>query len=643
MRSAIFTNQNISYPTCKDNHQLWRIIIAFLILSLLSPPALAQSKQQRRVQVETGEKVLTADANPEAAQRRDFAVSMVISLAKEASSFDDLALRPRVLARAADILWNADNANARALFQRAWETAEKGDAEEVTIKTKDNPPPMAIGLRRMRGRDLRYEVLVLVARRDRNLASEFLARLKSDTELQAANSDSNRPPDNWYLPEAEAKRLEIASRLLKDGLVEQALEIASPALNHVNSKSITFLSELRVSNAEAADQRFSFLLNRTNLNPYADANTVSGLSSYVFTPGFYITFKPEGGFISSQSDRTLSPPDLPANLRNQFFQVGTNILLRRLPPTDQDFNSAGRSGTINVIIRLLPLFEQYVPDTATALRAHLTQLTGSSSIDRSRSENPYLNEGIRRPDTGDVFERLPGQLNEAKTSRERDEVYAAAALTLSTKGDMRAHDLAGKIDDAKRKLEVRQFIDLQFLQLAAKKKDAAESLRLAETGQLTHTQRAFAYTQAARLLRESQPDRSLELLDKATEETMRIEFGAVDRPMLMVGIALQVTATDQTRVWETMSRVAKAANECENFHGENEIYFSILSRNGTKSIGIGGENFSLNRAFQLLAKDDFYRAIDLTKSFNHEAPRAASILAIASEILNETRSLADAR
>jgi hypothetical protein len=64
-----------------------------------------------------------------------------------------VALRPRVLARAADVLWEADNVNARALFERAWEEGEKGDADEVTIKTKDNPPAMVTAMRRMSGRD----------------------------------------------------------------------------------------------------------------------------------------------------------------------------------------------------------------------------------------------------------------------------------------------------------------------------------------------------------------------------------------------------------------------------------------------------------------------------------------------------------
>ncbi len=38
-----------------------------------------------------------------------FAVSLVISLATEARSYSDVALRPRVLARAADVLWSGSD------------------------------------------------------------------------------------------------------------------------------------------------------------------------------------------------------------------------------------------------------------------------------------------------------------------------------------------------------------------------------------------------------------------------------------------------------------------------------------------------------------------------------------------------------
>ncbi|HEU0253587.1 MAG TPA: hypothetical protein VFR12_11190, partial [Pyrinomonadaceae bacterium] len=405
------------------------LVISLLSLSLLSPPTLGQTSQKKRVQSASKERSAVDVSDLEAAQRREFAISAVISLAKEARSFNDLALRPRVLARAADILWDADNVSARELFLRAWEAAEKGDAEEVTIKTKDNPPPMVIGLRRLSGRDLRTEVLGLMARRDRKLAGEFLAKLKNETDRQARESNSKRPLDNWSASVDEAKRLEVAWRLLNEGQVEAAVEIAAPALHYVNQKSIAFLSVLRTKDAKAADQRFGVLLSRVALDPSSDANTVSGLSSYVFTPGLYITFMP-GGSTWTEPQQVIAPPDLPASLRDQFFRIAASILLRRLPPQDQDVSSAGRSGTINVIRRLLPVFERYQPETAVSLRTYLIELTGSSS-GPSGNDNSLLTHGLRPGEPDDTLEGLQDQIDRAATTRERDEIYANAAVELA--------------------------------------------------------------------------------------------------------------------------------------------------------------------------------------------------------------------
>ena len=121
-----------------------------MCFSLSVLPALTQTKKA---------KTNSEEADAEAAQQRTVAISLVTTLADEARSFKDQTRRARVQARAADVLWDADNVNSRALFKRAWEEAEKGDADDVTIKTKDNPPAMVTALRRMSGRDLRFEVL----------------------------------------------------------------------------------------------------------------------------------------------------------------------------------------------------------------------------------------------------------------------------------------------------------------------------------------------------------------------------------------------------------------------------------------------------------------------------------------------------
>src|SRR5829696_2697904 len=146
-----------------ERKSLWRTISSLACLFVLSFSTLSQTETQNRVVAERAkDKGTTAvDINAAEAQRRIFATSTVISLATEARSYKDLELRTRVLARAADALWESDNTTARALFVRAWDAAEAADAEDPKINTKrlpkDVPASFVIGLRKMSGNDLRVD------------------------------------------------------------------------------------------------------------------------------------------------------------------------------------------------------------------------------------------------------------------------------------------------------------------------------------------------------------------------------------------------------------------------------------------------------------------------------------------------------
>lgn len=484
------------------------------------------------------------------AQLSAFAISLVISLANDARSYTDLALRPRVLAQAADVLWDADEVTARALFKRAWDEAEKGDAAEVTIK-KGNPPAMAMALRRMSGRDLRFDVLTVAARRDRSLSEEFLAKLKSEDERESNDSGKPSVRDDWFVPEAISRRLQVASDLLKRDQTERAIQFAAPALTSVNVHTIGFLSELRVKDAAAADRFFATLLTQAEFDPAANANTVSGLSSYVFTPGLYVTFNPEGGTRWTQPDESPSQPaDFPVALRERFFQVAANILLRPLQATPQPGPSEKRMQQ-NVITRLLPLFEQYGPEMAASLRTRLIELTGGVPRQTPAAELYPLMEGIQpRPNTDDALQQMQEQLDRAKTSRERDQIYADTAATLVAQGDERARDIADKIDDSLRRTNVVQFVEFELVQRAIRNKAATEAIRRAKAGNLTNTQRAAAYISVAQMLRDQEPQRALELLEDTVREIQRIDGGKVDRPLLLTGVANQLAVAHRIRAWE---------------------------------------------------------------------------------------------
>ncbi len=610
------------------------ICISLLCLLVPSSPTLAQNPSVETTQAKQKEQNTINQPNPVEDERRAFAISLVISTADEARSDFDLALRPRVLARSADVLWNADNATARALFRRAWEAAEKGDAEELTIKTKDSPPPMVIALRRASGHDLRYEVMNLAARRDRALSEEFFAKLTKETERETEDAKGGQYNDGWSISDAVTKRLLVARKLLDDGQVQRAMEFAAPVLDQVSYHSIGFLSALRAKNPEAADQRFALLLARAQFDPSADANTVSGLSSYAFTPGFYVTFNADGGgrFTGLES-YDFNLPNLSPALLKRFFEVSGTILLRPSPPPDQDFTSSGLQGQRKVMVRLLPLFDRHAPETAAALRAHFSALGGPPK----NTTSSLMTAGLVQEETGSkALETMQNRVDRAKTSSERDAIYADAAVGLASQGDIQAKDVADKIDESGLRAKVRQFVDFESVRISLRNKEAAETVRMAKSGQLTHSQRAWAYTEAARLLTKSDRPRSLGLLEEAAVEARRIDASTADRGILLIGVATQFLLADRNRAWELMDEAVKAANSTEKFTGaRDEIPFILMTTRHNKLFGFGGKDYSVSKAFRLLSEDDFHRSIDLAKSFKNRGPRATATLAIADAVLDK--------
>lgn len=613
-----------------DSPAFFLKVVSQLCLLMLPFSILAQEKEASK----TGE-----DLSLES-QRRAFAISLVTSLADETRNYHDAALRPRVLARAADTLWDADNDTARTLFRRAWEAAEKGDAEGLTYKSPDGVPAMATelvtALRRESGYDLRAEVLALATRRDQKLGEEFLKKLTQDRKDERVDSGYQNSSDS---SEALLKRLNLATRLLDEGDIGRALEFAAPALNQVNASSIGFLCRLREKRSETADQRFALLLAQAELDPSSDANTISGLSSYAFTPGFYVTFNKDGGARWTQPEQStaaLKPPKLPVPILNKFFQVAATILLRPLPPPNQDFTTSGRIGKSMVVKRLLPLFEQHSPDTAVALRTQLQALNAGPRSELN-DESPLLKQGFQTDATGSgVLEMMEERVDHAKSSRERDLIYADAAVTLASRGDSRAQEFAQKIEDSDRRLKVLRYVDFELVRFALLEKKSSEAIRLAASDHLSHSQRAWALMQAAQLLMDSGRQRALELLEKAANEARRIEAEDPDRARLLIGVASQFLPVDRVRGWEIMGEVVKAANNSETFNGENvELHFPFATKSGLRITSVGGADFGLSGALRSLAKDDLYRSIDLAKAFKNEAPRAIALLAVASSLLEK--------
>lgn len=579
-----------------------------------------------------------AEPDPAAVERRNVAVSLLTSLADDARSFSDQKLRARVLARTADALWTTEPERARDLFRRAWDAAEAGDAEAARLAAEEARKQAQSGRNfRRSGRDMRGEVLRILAKRDRKLTEEFLAKLEesADREAKEAAADANkRPADQWAASAAQAKRLALARSLLQEGDVERAMQFAAPVLQQINRDVIFFLSELRQKNAAAADSAFCALLARTANDATADANTVSGLSSYAFTPLLYVTFDSQGGSYANQAGPPSGAPDLPVALRKAFFNIATGILTRPLPPPDQDTSTSGRVGKFMVLKRLMPLYEQYEPESAAVLKTHMTALA-------SGLPEPDIAEGNRAIDRGivpdnpnaDPRKELQSRLDRAKTSEERDAIYVDMAVaTVGQEGLGR--ELAGKIEDSELRNKTIAYIDFELLRDAFQKKDVPELVRLAKTGELTHIQRAWGYSQAANLITKTDATRAVDYLQEAAAEARRIEASDPDRARGLMAVASAFALTDRARAWEVISEAVKAANGAPGFTGDDG---TLSARLQTKNMGVAtqtsAEEFNVAGVFSTLASDDMYRSIELAKTFSAETARANATIATARAVL----------
>lgn len=576
-------------------------------------------------------------------ERRANAQSMLMSLAADSGRFNDQTLRARTQARIADVLWAADPDRARALFRKAWESAEIVDQEgarklqeEIAAQAAKNGGNVSVS----GPPNIRAEVLRLAARRDRALGEEFLAKLKIEKQQEATEAADKTRSDPFNAPEAASQRLNLARQLLSTD-VERAIQFADPVLVTLTRDAVDFLSYLREKDAPAADRRYAMLLARAAGDVQSDANTVSILSSYIFTPHLFVTFS-GGGHSASQSSGNTTPQDVPAELRATFLRAAGDILLRPLAPPGQDQTSAGIQGKYLMLKRLGPLFDQYAPrELAEAIRAQTDALAQAAPEDaRRRDDDDTVREGIRPPQSSEDREKaLLDRLDRAKTSEQRDGLYIQLARLYVENGDVKARDFVAKIEDTDLRNKARGFIDAALVMRAVGKKDPDMILELVRTGELTHSQKSWGLIQAAKLLVKTDRDKSLAIIEDATAEARRIEELDPDRPRALLSVANALLPLDRSKAWDMTYEAIKAANSAEGYTGEDGVIRLALQTRQMSTIRSSSvADFDVAGIFADLANEDYNRTVELARGFQREAPRASATIAIARSVLEEKKN-----
>ncbi|HYW70005.1 MAG TPA: hypothetical protein VE961_03155 [Pyrinomonadaceae bacterium] len=618
----------------------------FALSLLLASTAVALAQPADAGKTGNSAKLARNTKDPEAErilkERRDNAQALLISLAADAGRFNDQTLRARTQARIADVLWSADPERARALFRKAWESAEVVDQESQRKLQEDFKQQAARngggGVVRQPP-NIRNEVLRLASKHDRALGEEFLGKFKTQQQ-QDATAESDRLRNNpGQAPEALAQRLTLARQLL-DTDVARALQFADPALSSLTIDAVDFLSYLRDKDAAAADMRYGSFLVRASADLQSDANTVSLLASYLFTPHIFVTFN-NSGSSSTRTSRDGVPPNISPELRNAFFRTAADILLRPLAPPGQDQTTAGVQGKFLMLKRLEPLFDQYAPrELADAIHAQADALAQGLPDDvRQRDDGP-LREGIRPPmDNKDQVKNLQDRIDQAKTSEERDRLYVQMAQLYVDQGSIQARDYVDKIDDTELRNKVRPFIDGTLMLRANDKKDTDLLFEVLKKGDLSHFQRSWGLMRAATLLTKTDRELALGTIEEATAEARRIDASDPDRPRAMIAIANALLTLDRAKSWETVEEAIRAANGAESFTGEDgTMRISLITKNSSSIHSTSSGEFNVAGVFTELAKQDYNKSIEVIRGFEHEAPRASATIAIARTVLEEKKN-----
>lgn len=609
-----------------------------LLLLVLAGAAAAQTAESNpATPAKTGSnKNALSEAEQQERVRRNQAQSLLVALSRDASGFRDPTLRARSLARIADALWQVDAVQARLMFRKAWDAAEVADQESDLKVQEDirqqkaktggryvlNSPP-----------NVRREVLRLAARHDRVLSEEFLEKLK----LQQANSATSQNPDR--LSDVISQRLSVARELLITGEIERALQFADPALTVVRIETLNFLSDVREKAPEQADSRYAALLRTAASDPNSDANTVSLLSSYIFTPHLFVTFS-GGGTSTSQRSSILKPADVSPELRLTFFQTATGILLRPMPPSGADPNTTGLDARYLVIKRLLPFFEQSAPgDLIDSLYGQLNALNAVVSDNTRRRDDEALNKGVKSDKPAAEQEQaLLDRIDRAKTSAERDSLHLQLAFMLVRRGDMRARDFVSKIDESELRKNAQAYVDALLASHFVQKKLIDQALELVK-GELTHVHRVWVLTECAKHLMKTDKERASEMVEAAANEARRLEVSDPYFPRALIAVANALVLIDPQRAWDATFDAVKAANSAEGFTGEDgELVFSFQSKGQTSITNNDIAEFDVEGIFRKLAEQDYERAVELARGFQGEGPRAVATIAIARAVLEAKKA-----
>jgi hypothetical protein len=425
------------------------LAISSAVFTQTPTTAAPQTDEQRKAQKELERKAL----------------NLLDDVLKDADSFKHAENRIRLRASVAFLLWNYDEARARILFRDA--TAGLSDLlKEQTVEDPVEAQKMLEG-----PRQLRSEMLLMLAQRDGRMARELLRATRSP------NPNARGTTEDAELQMDMTLAMQVASSDPK-----LAAEIAGESL----SKGLTYqltsiLSAIRAKDPEVAAQLAGDIMTKLRTEKLSS----SGEARIVALSLLQIaTETPETDAKSSLKD---APPLLEQSALRELAEMVTAEALRS-PSQNSDMLSSLQS--------IMPAVEKYAPARAGQIRQKAPQ-TGTDVEETSNGIN-VVEAGKYQLlfEKGSVDELISAAPNAQPGMREA--LYQRAAAKMMEDGDAeRARQLINeKVSDPAQRKEMLAQID-QLANAAAVEQGKVEQGRKLLATLRTNEERVMLLAQLA--------------------------------------------------------------------------------------------------------------------------------------------------
>ncbi|HEX6718010.1 MAG TPA: penicillin-binding protein activator [Pyrinomonadaceae bacterium] len=556
------------------------------------------------------------------------AISRLSALVVEAQTLNP-ALRSHIQTQVASLLWKIDKLFAHDVFLRAWEAAESADRELGEKQDSSGKSPVA-----SYPHDARREVISAAWKMDPALGEQLFARMIKNDEQDQSDSESLNNSSNalhgYKLSPSELQRINVATQLLENGETEQAAKFAGEALNLVVTPTLRFLSELREKNATAADELYVSLLARIVTDPTADGNTVSLLSSYIFSPYLYVTIGSNGFPILVQNTGPIRPVDVSPSIRSMFLNAAAQILLRT--PS----NPTAQRISYMVATRLLPLFDRFNSNLATQLRSRLSEI--ASSIPSALKSPEVVNnvrKGVNNTDPTESIQELLEGANHARDSDSRNRLYIRAATLAAESGDDdKATSILQELDPDDLRNRVRAYVFILLAKHALERKNIQKALKFASSEDLPPIERVWIYTEAAEIIKIKRGTNLTDVIMDAVSVARRMEAMDPNKARALTAVALQLMRYNSQLAKPYLIEAITAANKADSLNSEDAVLeIRLQTPLGDWGTSYGAPNFALKNLFRELAKDDFFQAINMVDNLRNKEALSVATVAIADVVL----------